>query len=276
MRKSICYKRNFRCMFICVMLLCLLALAGCGNQDTQKDDSLQGSQPAEEQGTQGADSQSTAGQENQGTGNQDSQGTSNQESQSAAGQDSQSTGNQDSQGAAGQENQDAGSQNGQDTASQQPAQGQAGLANQPKIGVEEAKEAALKHAGLSGDEVTFIKEELDYDDGRVEYDIEFVTSTTKYEYEISADDGAVLGTSQEPVEQLSGNTQVQGAISAEEAKEAVLNHAGFTAGQVNFTKVELELDDGVAQYEIEFYANGREYSSKVNASTGAIMEYEMD
>ena len=59
-------------------------------------------------------------------------------------------------------------------------------------------------------------------------------------------------------------------------KEAVLNHAGFTADQVNFTKVELELDDGVAEYEIEFYANGREYSSKVNASTGAIMEYEMD
>ena len=236
MRKSICHKRNFCRMFVCIIMLSLLALAGCGNKNMQKDNSLQENQDTENQASQG-----TEGQGNQGTGNQASQ-------EAQGGQSTEASGSQQ--------------------------QGQAGLANQPKIGLEEAKEAAVKHAGLSGDGVTFTKEELDYDDGRAEYDIEFVTGTTKYEYEISAEDGAILGSSQEPVEQLSGN--VQGTISAEEAKEAVLNHAGFTADQVNFTKVELELDDGVAEYEIEFYANGREYSSKVNASTGAIMEYEMD
>ncbi len=266
MRKSICHKRNFCRMFVCIIMLSLLALAGCGNKNMQKDNSLQENQDTENQASQG-----TEGQGNQGTGNQASQevqggqSTENENSQGTEGQGNQGTGNQASQEAQGNQSQQA-------SGSQQ--QGQAGLANQPKIGLEEAKEAAVKHAGLSGDEVTFTKEELDYDDGRAEYDIEFVTGTTKYEYEISAEDGAILGSSQEPVEQLSGN--VQGTISAEEAKEAVLNHAGFTADQVNFTKVELELDDGVAEYEIEFYANGREYSSKVNASTGAIMEYEMD
>ena len=165
------------------------------------------------------------------------------------------------------------------TDNQQPAgQGgnQSGLANQPKLGVEEAKEAALKHAGLTSQEVTFIKEELDYDDGITEYEIEFVTSTTKYEYEINAADGAVLGSSQEPVEQIPENLQGQGVVSVDEAKEALLNHAGFQLEQVAFTKVEREQDDGVVEYEIEFYADGKEYSGKVNASTGAIMKYGME
>ena len=150
------------------------------------------------------------------------------------------------------------------------------MANQPKLGVEEAKEAALKHAGLTSQEVTFIKEELDYDDGITEYEIEFVTNTTKYEYEINAADGAVLGSSQEPVEQIPENLQGQSVVSVDEAKEALLNHAGFQLEQVAFTKVELEQDDGVVEYEIEFYADGKEYSGKVNASTGAIMKYGME
>ena len=292
MREPICHKRNFHFTITCMALLLLLALVGCGNKNTQKDGSLQGNnttQNQETQGEDGQDAQGTGNQDSQGEAGQDAQGTGNQDSQGEAGQDAQGTGNLDSQSTAGQDTQGPGnpgsqgtsSQDGQNTANQDGQNtanqgGQPGLANQPKIALEEAQEAALKHAGLPREEVTFIKGELDYEDGKAEYDIEFVTAATKYEYEISAEEGAVLSTSQEPVEQFSGNTQVQGAISAEEAKEAVLNHAGFTADQVNFTKVELELDDGVAEYEIEFYADGKEYSSKVNASTGAILEYEID
>lgn len=276
MREPICHKRNFHFTITCMALLLLLALVGCGNKNTQKDGSLQGNnttQNQETQGEAGQDAQGTGNQDSQGGAGQDTQGTGNLDSQSTAGQDTQGPGNPGSQGTSSQDGQNTANQDGQNTANQG---GQSGLANQPKIALEEAQEAALKHAGLPREEVTFIKGELDYEDGKAEYDIEFVTAATKYEYEISAEDGAVLSTSQEPVEQLSGNTQVQGAISAEEAKEAVLNHAGFTAEQVNFTKVELELDDGVAEYEIEFYADGKEYSSKVNASTGAILEYEID
>lgn len=75
---------------------------------------------------------------------------------------------------------------------------------------------------------------------------------------------------------MQGNSSGQGLISVEEAKEAALNHAGFTPEQVAYTKVELEQDDGIMQYEIEFYANGKEYSSTINASTGAVMEYEVE
>lgn len=244
MKKLICYKRK-PWLLPAIMLLAFLLLAGCGNKDTQKDKPVQEGQTEE-----GQDSRQPAG----------------TDAQQAAEPGSQTEEGQDNQQPTGTDNQQPAGQGGN----------QSGLANQPKLGVEEAKEAALKHAGLTSQEVTFIKEELDYDDGITEYEIEFVTSTTKYEYEINAADGAVLGSSQEPVEQIPENLQGQGVVSVDEAKEALLNHAGFQPEQVAFTKVELEQDDGVVEYEIEFYADGKEYSGKVNASTGAIMKYGME
>ena len=55
-------------MFVCIIMLSLLALAGCGNKNMQKDNSLQENQDTENQASQG-----TEGQGNQGTGNQASQ-----------------------------------------------------------------------------------------------------------------------------------------------------------------------------------------------------------
>lgn len=60
------------------------------------------------------------------------------------------------------------------------------------IGADEAKNAALTHAGCSASEVTFTKTELDYDDGGAVYEIEFRKGWAKYEYEIDAATGDVL------------------------------------------------------------------------------------
>ena len=60
------------------------------------------------------------------------------------------------------------------------------------IGVERAKEIALQHAGLSASGVNFVKAELDYDDGRAEYEIEFHHNFREYEYTIDAASGTIL------------------------------------------------------------------------------------
>lgn len=58
-------------------------------------------------------------------------------------------------------------------------------------------------------------------------------------------------------------------ISADRAKQIALSHAGV--GSANFTKVELDTDDGVRVYEIEFKVGNVEYDYDIDASSGAII-----
>lgn len=65
-------------------------------------------------------------------------------------------------------------------------------------------------------------------------------------------------------------------ISEEKAKEIALNHSNLTSDQVTFGKTELDFDDGIQKYDIEFYYNNKEYSYEIDANTGDILTYEQD
>ncbi len=56
---------------------------------------------------------------------------------------------------------------------------------------------ALEHAGLSASQVKELECELDYEDGKPVYEIEFKYGDTEYEYEISAYDGSVVSSKTE-------------------------------------------------------------------------------
>lgn len=71
--------------------------------------------------------------------------------------------------------------------------------NASQIGIDKAKTIAVNHAGLSGSQVIFVKAELDYDDGRWVYEIEFVSGTWEYECVIDAYSGAVLAYERESI-----------------------------------------------------------------------------
>lgn len=150
------------------------------------------------------------------------------------------------------------------------------------IDLEEAKSIALRHAGLNETDVVFTEAKLDRDNGRDEYDIEFTAGGVEYEYEIDAGSGSVLGFSSESVSENRTDTEVSSSvgtseqITLDEAKAIALEHAGVAADRVIFTKTELDYDDGTAEYEIEFKANGLEYEYTINALTGKIIEYEID
>ena len=65
-------------------------------------------------------------------------------------------------------------------------------------------------------------------------------------------------------------------ISATEAKKIALSDAGVNASQAKFTKIKLEKDNGIYEYEIEFFANSKEYDYSINAVNGAILEKDVD
>ena len=60
------------------------------------------------------------------------------------------------------------------------------------IGVDRAKEIALNHADLNEADVMFKKAKLENDDGSVEYEIEFYSGRTEYEYTIDAVSGNII------------------------------------------------------------------------------------
>ncbi|MCD7947144.1 MAG: PepSY domain-containing protein [Oscillospiraceae bacterium] len=78
------------------------------------------------------------------------------------------------------------------TATTAPASTPAVTAVSSLIGLEAAKDIALKDAGLSASEVTFSKAKQDEEDGVQVYELEFRVGKIKYEYEINAVTGAIL------------------------------------------------------------------------------------
>lgn len=66
-------------------------------------------------------------------------------------------------------------------------------AKEGRINAETAKTAAVEAAGFSTQEVSFTEVELDEDNGREYYNIDFTVNGKKYEYEVDALTGEILG-----------------------------------------------------------------------------------
>ena len=151
------------------------------------------------------------------------------------------------------------------------------------IGEDAARTAALSDAGLKESDVTFGKVELDYDDGRWEYEIEFFAASGKYEYDIDAATGSILSKESEGASSPASSGTSSGTASGsasligeEKARELVLQDAGVSASAATFTQSELEQDDGRWEYEIDFFANGTEYEYTVDAQNGTILKRDSD
>lgn len=65
-------------------------------------------------------------------------------------------------------------------------------------------------------------------------------------------------------------------IGEERAKEIALSKAGISADSVIFDRVELDRDDGIWQYEIEFRKGFTEYDADINATDGSIRSWDVD
>lgn len=61
-----------------------------------------------------------------------------------------------------------------------------------QISEEEAKRIALAHAGIAEADASGLRVTSEYDDGRLEYQVDFRVGSTEYEYEILAANGSIL------------------------------------------------------------------------------------
>ena len=202
------------------------------------------------------------------------------------------------------------------------------------ISLEEAKEIALKDAGLNEatQKIVFTREELNRNQGKPCYILEFYTAKKQYSYKVDAKDGSIMeayhfilladakkialddaGVSEKVT--FTEETLVAGGIktpyyrfvfadtktqwtyridavlgtvlekqqkeivttdfiSLEEAKEIALKDAGLNEAtqKIVFTREELNRNSGKPCYILEFYTAKKQYSYKVDAKDGSIME----
>ncbi len=60
------------------------------------------------------------------------------------------------------------------------------------ITANDARDAALKHAGLTESQVSDIDVDLDRDNGKLIYEVDFNSGNTEYDYDINAETGEVI------------------------------------------------------------------------------------
>ena len=189
-------------------------------------------------------------------------------------------------------------------------------ANTPQeVSEQQAKEIAFKHAGVSEGDVSELEVHRELENGREVYSVEFGANGKEYEYDVRISDGEIVKSSEEarglkesqaPAEEStlpaesqasatetaapdgtggsgssgnSGNSGSSGsstAVTAEQARAIALEHAGVAESDVKFINVEEDYDDGVAVYEVEFYAGNREYDYEIVKATGEILKYDHD
>ena len=68
------------------------------------------------------------------------------------------------------------------------------------------------------------------------------------------------------------------AVTVKEAKNEALSDAGLKKSDVVFKKAVLDFDDdrGINKFEVDFYANDKEYNYDIDASTKQILEKDID
>ena len=135
------------------------------------------------------------------------------------------------------------------------------------ITLSEAKKIALDDAGCE-DKVSFTEETLV--SGGIKtpyYRLVFADAKTQWTYRIDA----VLGTVLEKQQKEIVTTDF---ISLEEAKEIALKDAGLNEAtqKIVFTREELNRNQGKPCYILEFYTAKKQYSYKVDAKNGSIIE----
>ena len=144
--------------------------------------------------------------------------------------------------------------------------------DQAYIGTDRASTIALEHAGVAADAAQGLHAELDYDDGVMEYEVEFYAGGVEYEYSIAARSGTILSYE---MDLPSSSDIASGSYLSESAvREAALADAGVEAADATFIKTALGREDGQMVYEVEFFTSDGEYSYELDAVTGAVRKKE--
>ena len=166
-------------------------------------------------------------------------------------------------------------QNSATTQSQSPATASSQTVT-GTVNEETAQKIALEHAGVKATDATITKSRLDYEDRRQVYEIEWYAGGKKYDYEIAVDTGEILSSAYD--EKTSGwsvSNSSNVTVSEADAKQTALGRVSG-ATEKDIYEWQFDYDDGRPEYEGKIIYGGTEYDFTIDASSGAVIEWEAE
>ena len=159
----------------------------------------------------------------------------------------------------------------------------AGYGWQNVIGKQKAQEIALADAGVAAGDALHLIVKPDWDDGVRIYEVEFYTASQEYDYEIHAETGDILSRDREAEWNGTAASSTSSTASASttdigeaKARSVALSHAGISESSTSYIYAKKDWDDGRWVYDVDFWADGKEYDYEILASDGTILSYDYD
>ena len=161
------------------------------------------------------------------------------------------------------------------------------------IGKAAAAYAAEQYAGTTALDSVTAEVDSELDESPAHYEVELHTAWGEFKYLVDAYTGKVLSGQKDllttastpnettkPSDQKPSDQKPDPSGSADighaKAKSIALNHAGVSENEAYDMEIELDDEDGILVYEVEFKSGGMEYSYEINAATGAILKHETE
>ena len=154
-------------------------------------------------------------------------------------------------------------------------------AGAPAMPIGKDKALSIAAAAFSrdlADEIRYSEVDAELDESPAQYEVEITGQKgEEIEYKIDAYTGTILESKRETEEKTSAaQPTFSGDIGYAKAKSIALNHAGVSESKAYDMEIELDEEDGMLVYEVEFKSGGMEYSYEINATTGAIVKQETE
>ena len=157
------------------------------------------------------------------------------------------------------------------------------------IGMDAARTAAEEYAGTTALDSVTAEVDSELDESLAHYEVELHTAWGEFEYLVDAYTGKVLSGQKDllttastpnettkPSDQKPDPSGTAQNIGYAKAKSIALNHAGVSENEAYDMDIELDNEDGILVYEVEFKSGNMEYDYEINAATGAILKHESE
>ena len=157
------------------------------------------------------------------------------------------------------------------------------------IGKDAAAYAAEQYAGTTALDSVTAEVDSELDESPAHYEVELHTAWGEFEYLVDAYTGKVLSGQKnllttastpnettKPSDQKPDPSGTAQDIGYAKAKSIALNHAGVSENEAYDMDIELDDEDGILVYEVEFKSGNMEYDYEINAATGAILKHESE